>query len=168
MLTGVARTFADHELIVSKTDPRGIITYANSMFLRIADYELEEVLGKPHNIIRHPDMPKVLYRLLWQRLKSGKEIFAYVMNRTKYGDHYWVLAHATASFDKDGTIVGAHSNRRSPRPEAIRKIEPIYAQLRQEEARYNTANEGMEASMALLNKLLAEKGVGYDEFILSL
>ena len=167
-LTGVERTFAKSEVIVSKTDTKGIITYANEVFLRIADYSLEEVLGKPHNIIRHPDMPKIVYRLLWERIKSGKEIFAYVVNSTKYGDHYWVFAHATPSFDKNKNIVGAHSNRRSPDAATIGKIEPIYKLLKQEEEKHPMAKDGMAASLALLNSVLAEKGVSYDEFVLSL
>lgn len=167
-LTGVERTFAKNEVIVSKTDTKGIITYANEVFLRIADYTLEEVLGKPHNIIRHADMPKIVYRLLWERLKSGKEIFAYVNNRTKYGDHYWVFAHITPSFDAAKNIVGAHSNRRCPDPQAIQTITPIYQLLKQEEEKHPMAKDGMAASLALLNSVLAEKGVSYDEFILSL
>jgi len=167
-LTGVERTFRKNEVIVSKTDTKGIITYANEVFLKIADYSLEEVLGKPHNLIRHPDMPKLVYRLLWERIKSGKEIFAYVVNRTKYGDHYWVFAHVTPSFDAKKDIVGAHSNRRSPDPAAINVIAPIYKLLKQEEAKHPMAKDGMDASMNLLTSVLAEKGVSYDEFILSL
>ncbi len=167
-LTGVERSFGKNEVIVSKTDTKGIITYANEVFLRMADYTLEEVLGKPHNLIRHPDMPKIVYRLLWERLKSGKEIFAYVVNRTKYGDHYWVFAHATPSFDSKKNIVGMHSNRRCPDPAAIKAIEPIYKLLKQEEAKHSMPKDGMDAAFALLSSGLADKGVSYDEFILSL
>jgi PAS domain S-box-containing protein len=167
-LTGKERTFAKHEVIVSKTNTRGIITYANDVFLTIADYRLEEILGKPHNILRHPDMPKIVYKLLWDRIHQGQEIFAYVVNRTKYGDHYWVFAHVTPSFDAAKNIIGAHSNRRSPNPEAIQVIAPIYALLKQEEAQHALAKDGMAASMKLLEATLAKQGVCYDEFILSL
>jgi len=167
-LTGVERTFAKNEVIVSKTDTKGIITYANEVFLKLADYSLQEILGKPHNIIRHPDMPKLVYKLLWERIKRGKEIFAYVVNRSRNGDHYWVFAHITPSFDAAKNIVGAHSNRRSPDPQAIQTITPIYQLLKQEEEKHPMAKDGMAASLALLNSVLAEKGVSYDEFILSL
>lgn len=167
-LTGVERTFAKNEVIVSKTDTKGIITYANEVFLKLADYSLQEILGKPHNIIRHPDMPKLVYKLLWERIKSGKEIFAYVVNRSRNGDHYWVFAHITPSFDAAKNIVGAHSNRRSPDPQVIQTITPIYQLLKQEEEKHPMAKDGMAASLALLNSVLAEKGVSYDEFILSL
>ena len=167
-LTRVERTFAKHEVIVSKTDPKGIITYANEVFLRLADYSLQEILGKPHNVIRHPDMPKVVYKLLWDRVKNGKEIFAYVVNRSRNGDHYWVFAHVTPSFDAAKNIVGAHSNRRCPDRQAINAITPIYQLLKKEEEKHPMAKDGMAASLALLTSVLAEKGVSYDEFILSL
>lgn len=168
LLTGVERTFGKNEVIVSKTDMKGLITYGNEVFLRMAGYTLEEALGKPHNIIRHPDMPKIVFKLLWDRMKAGKEIFAYVVNRSRNGDHYWVFAHVTPSFDKAKNIVGAHSNRRSPDPSAIKKIEPIYQLLKQEEEKHPMAKDGMAASLALLTSVLAEKGISYDEFVLSL
>lgn len=167
-LTGVERTFAKSEVIVSKTDMKGLITYGNDVFLRLAGYTLEEVLGKPHNIIRHPDMPKIVFKLLWDRMKAGKEVFAYVINRSRNGDHYWVFAHVTPSFDSAKNIIGAHSNRRSPDPSTIQKIAPIYGLLKHEEAKHPMSNDGMAASLALLNSVLAEKGVSYDEFVLSL
>ena len=86
----------------------------------------------------------------------------------KNGDYYWVFAHVTPSFDKDGKIVGYHSNRRSPRPEAIAKIEPIYRQLLEEEERHENRKEGMAAALDMMVKLLTEQGVEYDEFVFSL
>lgn len=167
-LTGVERTFDQNEVIVSKTDPRGIITYANDVFLKIADFSLAEVLNKPHNIIRHPAMPKLVYHLLWDRIKNGKEIFAYVVNRARNGDHYWVFAHVTPSFDNQKNIVGAHSNRRCPSRSAIKTIEPIYATLKQEEDKHPMTKDAIAASGAMLNAFLAEKGIGYDELVLAL
>jgi PAS domain S-box-containing protein len=78
--TGRERTWGDEEIIVSKTDLKGIITYANRTFLNVAGYTEEEVLGKPHNMIRHPDMPRCVFKLLWDTIESGNEIFAYVKN----------------------------------------------------------------------------------------
>lgn len=167
-LTGKERTFPENEIIVSKTDPKGIITYANELFLKIADYSQDEILGKPHNIIRHPHMPKAVFRLLWNTLKDGQEIFAYVLNRTKYGDYYWVLAHVTPSFDESGKIIGYHSNRRSPRREALAVIEPLYQLLRETENKCATPQEAIDTSSQMLATVLKEKGTGYDEFILSL
>ena len=88
-VTGHEVFFDDDEIIVSKTDLTGKITYANDMFLRIAGYKEVEVLGQPHSLIRHPDMPRSIFKLLWDTISAGGEIFAYVMNRCKNGDHYW-------------------------------------------------------------------------------
>ncbi len=166
--TQTERTFGEDEIIVSKTDPKGKITYANEVFLEVALYGEHEVLGQPHSMVRHPDMPRCVFKLLWDTLESGKEIFAYVKNMAKNGDYYWVFAHVTPSFDKDGKIVGYHSNRRSPRPEAIAKIEPIYRQLLEEEERHENRKEGMAAALDMMVKLLTEQGVEYDEFVFSL
>ena len=100
-LTGVERFFDKDEIIVSKTDLKGRMTYCNDVFLRIAGYTEQELLGQPHSIIRHPDMPRCVFKLLWDTIGAGKEIFAYVINRAKNGDHYWVLAHVTPSRDPD-------------------------------------------------------------------
>ena len=79
-LTGVERHFDEHEIIVSKTDLKGRITYANDTFLRVAGYRERDILGQPHSIIRHPDMPRCVFALLWQTIEAGREIFAYVIN----------------------------------------------------------------------------------------
>jgi PAS domain S-box-containing protein len=167
-LTGVERTFREDEMIVSKTDTKGIVTYANEVFLKLAGYTQEEILGKPHSIIRHPHMPKGVFKLLWDQIKGGREIFAYVVNRSKNGDHYWVMAHVTPSFDNARNIVGFHSNRRSPRREAVGIIQPLYQQLKAAEDKCPSPAEAMETSIRLLTDLLKSKGVSYDEFILSI
>ncbi len=87
--------FGENEIIVSKTDTTGRITYANDVFLAISGYTETETLAQPHSFIRHPDMPRCVYRLLWEAIQSKNEIFAYVKNMTKTGDHYWALAHVT-------------------------------------------------------------------------
>ncbi len=166
--TGVERTFGEDEIIVSKTDTRGIITYANDVFLNIAGYTKEEILGKPHSIIRHPAMPRCIFKLLWDRLKAGQEIFAYVDNLAKNGDNYWVFAHVTPTFDNNKEIIGYHSSRRVPEKKALEIIKPLYAALLKEEQKHKTPKSGMEAAFAMLVKLLEEKKVSYDEFIFSL
>src|SRR5208282_4348758 len=109
--TGIERFFEEEEIIVSKTDLKGLITYANRVFVQISGYSEEELLGQPHSIIRHPSMPGSVFRLLWETIASGQEIFAYVNNMSKNGDHYWVFAHVTPTFGAAGEIVGYHSNR---------------------------------------------------------
>jgi len=166
--TGKEVHFGEEEIIVSKTDLRGVITYANDLFLRVSGYTESEVLGKPHSMIRHPDMPRVLFEMLWQRLQSGKEMFAYVKNMTKSGDHYWVLAHVTPTFDREGRISNYHSNRRWADREALRSIEPLYARLKSEEERHADRRQGMAAARALLERMLSEQRRSYDQFVFSL
>jgi PAS domain S-box-containing protein len=167
-ITGVERHFAEDEIIVSKTDTKGLITYANDVFLRVAGYTESEVMGKPHSIVRHPAMPKVVFKLLWDRIREGHEIFAYVVNRAKNGDHYWVFAHVTPSRDQAGKIIGFHSSRRSPKQAAVNVVIPLYQELCRIEARQATSKQAMEASMQVITSLLNEKKVSYDEFVLSL
>lgn len=168
-LTGREVFFDTDDVIVSKTNPKGVITYANRTFLTVSGYAESEVIGKPHNMIRHPDMPRSVFQLLWTTLLSGKELFAYVVNRTKGGDHYWVLAHVTPSFSADHSIVGFHSNRRVPDRQPLEGvIIPLYRRLRDVEARAADPRQGLQESGAMLNAYLAEKGTAYDQFIFSL
>jgi len=166
--TGRERTFADHEIIVSKTDTRGVITYANDVFLRVAGYTEEQVLGQPHNCIRHPDMPRCVFALLWDTIKSGQEIFAYVLNLAQNGDHYWVFAHVTPSYDLESRLIGYHSNRRVPYPDALPKVRDLYARLRREEQPHAVPAKAAEAGARLLGSLLAEQKMEYAEFVFSL
>lgn len=168
-LTGKERTFSKDDIIVSKTDLKGRITYANRIFIDLSGYTEPELIGTAHSILRHPDMPRCVFKLLWDTLGAKKEIFAYVINRCKNGDHYWVFAHVTPSFNSKGEVVGYHSNRRVPNMKIVTEvIKPLYAALLAEEARHNNAKEGMLAGFNMLVKILKDKGIGYDEFIFSL
>ena len=167
-LTGVERFFDPDEVIVSKTDLKGRITYANRVFQQVAGYSESELMGAPHSIVRHPDMPRCVFKLLWVTLEAGQEIFAYVVNRARNGDHYWVFAHVTPSFDVDGRVIGYHSSRRVPERSALDKVIPLYRQLLEIEDSHADRKQGMEAGFAAVLALLAEKGIGYDEFVFSL
>ncbi|PWR21960.1 PAS domain-containing protein [Zavarzinia compransoris] len=160
--------FASDEVIVSKTDLKGIITYANDVFLDIAGYTEAEVLGQPHNLIRHPEMPRCVFWLLWNEVQAGREIFAYVKNMTKAGDFYWVLAHVTPSRDAGGRIVGYHSNRRTPERPAVDAVGRLYQDLLNTERRAASPKDGLAAGIAALNRHLEHAGIGYDEFVFSL
>lgn len=156
-------TFGEDDLIISKTDTKGRITYGNALFLKLAGYSEAELLGTPHNIVRHPEMPKIIFKLLWESVQSGREIYAYVVNQAKGGDYYWVFANVTPSYDPKGTIIGYYSVRRKPEKRALEVIEPLYKKLLAAEK-----SGGMEASGKMIENLLIEKGVAYDQFILSL
>lgn len=166
--TGREVRFGDNEIIVSKTDLKGKLTYANSVFQRISGYTEAELLGQPHNILRHPAMPAVVFKVLWDTIQEGREIFAYVLNQAKNGDEYWVFAHVTPSFDHSGRVIGYHSNRRVPYPDALEKVKPLYAKLLAEERRHTNLHAGMEASGRLLADVLKQSGMTYDEFVFSL
>ena len=153
----------EDDFIISKTDLKGRLTYTNKIFMMMAGYTEAELLGKPHNIVRHPDMPKSIFKLLWERVKNREEIFAYVLNKTKDGDSYWVFANVTASIDKDSKVIGYYSVRRMPNPEALKIIKPMYAQMLEVER-----SAGVDASSEILTDMLKEKGITYDEFIISI
>ncbi len=167
--TGVETFFGDDEIIVSKTDLTGRITYTNRTFMRIAGYSDTDLIGAPHSIIGHPDMPRGVFKLLWDTIAEGSEIFAYVVNMARNGDHYRVFAHVTPSFDESGAILGYHSNRRTPDRCALDgTIIPLYRVLLAEGSRHEDRKVGIARSHAMLSELLEEKGVGYDELIFSL
>ena len=167
-LTGVERRFGDEEIIVSKTDRRGIITYANDVFLRVSGYTEAELLGQPHNMIRHPDMPRTVFRVLWRALEARQEVFAYVLNLARNGDGYWVFAHVTPSYDPAGRHVGYHSNRRVPYPDAMPKVKALYARLLQEERQHAAGPAAATAGEKLLQRLLAEQQTDYPRFVYGL
>lgn len=168
-LTGKERFFDKNEIIVSKTDLKGKILYANRVFMRVGGFEESEIIGAPHSILRNPNMPRCVFKLLWDTIQEGNEIFAYVVNRAKNGDHYWVLAHVTPSHDVMGNVNGYHSNRRVPDKAVLANtIMPLYKQLLDQENSFSNAKDGMNAAHQTLINLLKEKGMSYDEFIFSL
>lgn len=164
--TGVERRFGAEEIIVTKSDLKGRITYANEVFLRVAGYAEDEVVGRPHSMLRHPDMPAALFALFWDRISSGEEVFAIVNNLARDGANYWVFAHVTPTFDDAGRIVGYHSNRRHPEPAAINAVIPIYRQVRALEGL--THGKLSAESAALFTELTTERHGSYDEFVWSL
>jgi PAS domain S-box-containing protein len=151
------------DFIVSKTDSHGKIIYGNKIFIEMSGYDAHELSGAPHSILRHPDMPKVVFNFLWDRIQKKEEIFAYVKNLCKDGSYYWVFTNVTATLNLNGTIRDFHSVRRKPSEKALKVIPDIYAQLLVAERR-----GGIEASKALLEKILKDSGVSYDQFIFSL
>lgn len=161
-------TFANDEIIVSKTDLHGRITYANDVFLRVSGYSEAELLGAPHSILRHPGMPRSVFKLLWDTIENGDEIFAYVLNMSRNGDGYWVFAHVTPSYDARGTHVGYHSNRRVPYGDALAKVKPLYEAVLKAEQAVPDRKASVEAGMAMLSGLLAQHGITYSQFVFSL
>jgi len=166
--TGREVTFGEDEFIVSKTDLQGRITYCNDVFIRVAGYSERQLMGAPHSIIRHPDMPRAVFKLLWDRLQLRQEVFAYVLNMGQSGDGYWVMAHVTPSIDESGNVRSYHSNRRKPRPDAVDKVRGLYRGLLEIERASPNRKDGLVASSGALNVQLERIGVDYDQFVLSL
>ncbi|QOP40259.1 PAS domain-containing protein [Sulfurimonas marina] len=150
----------ENDFIVSKTDTKGIITYVNRIFMEMGEYSEEELLGKSHNIIRHPSMPKAVFKLLWNKIQNKEEIFAFVINQTKNKNDYWVFTNVTPSFDSNGNTIGYLSVRRKPKASALEIIKPLYKEMLSIEK-----SQGMDASIRFLEQTLNDKGISYDEFI---
>ena len=153
----------EDDFIVSKTDLKGRITYGNDIFIEMSGYSEKELLNAPHNILRHKDMPKVVFKLLWDRIENKKPINAYVKNLAKNGDFYWVFANVTASLDSSGNIIGYYSVRRKPSKKGVEAAQGLYAELLKVEK-----SQGVEASGKALGDKLKEIGVEYDELVISL
>ncbi len=166
--SGRVISFGEDEIIVSKTDLKGRITYANDVFVRVSGYTTEELIDAPHSILRHPSMPRCVFKLAWDTIAAGKEIFAYVVNLAKNGDEYWVFAHITPSYDRSGRHVGYHSNRRVPYRDGVERVKPIYAALLAEERKHHDRKLQVAASTALLERTLHDAGVDYDQFVFGL
>lgn len=166
--TGREVMFGVEETLVTKTDLTGKITYANDVFLRVAGYTEAEVIGQPHSFIRHPEMPRAVFKLLWETIQAGRELFAYVVNLSANGDHYWVFAHITPSLDNNGTIVGFHSNRRYADRQKLDKIQALYSRMLAAERSQSSKAEAIVASTKVLEQAVQEHHSSYEEFIFSL
>ncbi len=153
----------EEDFIVSKTDTKSKILYGNKIFIDISGYTEEELLGKPHNILRHPDMPRCAFKILYEHIQNGKEWFGYVKNLRKDGGYYWVFANISPTFDNNGNIIEYYSVRRKPRDGFKMIIEPLYQNLKSIEA-----SEGMEGGLRAVEELLNKKGMEFNELMIKI
>jgi len=153
----------DNDFIVSKTDKRGKIIYCNRIFTLMSGYEASDLIGANHNIIRHPDMPKIAFKMAWDLIQKNKEFFGIIKNISKDGSYYWVFAYITADVDDNGNTISYTSFRRKPPQSAIDIITPLYKRLVDAEK-----SGGVEASQKLLSDFLVEKKSTYEELIMAL
>jgi PAS domain S-box-containing protein len=160
--TTVERSLGDDDFIVTKTDAKGRILYANRIFIALSGYTEAELLGSQHNIIRHPDMPRAVFKLLWDHIAAGQEFIGYVKNMARDGSFYWVL---TPDRDGERGIVGYTSVRRKPQREAVAAASALYREMAAAEAAAGAAR-AIEAGTAVLMKAL--NGRGYEQFVLAL
>ena len=143
------KVLSDNDFIVSKTDKKGYITYCNRIFVEMAGWSRFELIGANHNIIRHPHMPKIAFKILWDLIQAKKEFFGFVKNLRKDGGFYWVFAYITPDLDLKGNITGYTSFRKKPSRKGIETLEPIYMDLVEAEK-----SGGISESYELLKKVL--------------
>ena len=132
MSAGQETILDDYAFLVSETDAKGNILFANNDFCKIAEYTLDELIGKPHSMVRHKDMPKIAFKGLWDTIAAGKTWNGIVKNKTKNGDYYWVNATAYEVIKNDGTH-RLISVRKKPTQEEVAFAETLYQQLKKEE-----------------------------------
>jgi PAS domain S-box-containing protein len=164
--TSREKVMREDDFIVSKTDLKGRITYGNRIFMEFSGYTESELLGTQHNIIRHPDMPRSVFKLLWDTITTGTECFAYVKNMGKDGSFYWVFANVTPDRDMNGNIVGYYSVRRKPKASGVQTCTELYRAMLEAEKRAG-ARDAINAGSKILTDLLAEKGLSYAELVLA-
>jgi len=165
--TDVEKEVRDIDLIVSKADKDGNITYTNPIFMKISGYSQGELLDKPHAILRHPDMPKVIFKYLWDNLHADNDVVAYVKNMCKDGAYYWVLATVKSAKNPDGSFRNYMSTRRPITKSAKEIISALYADLLSVEK-----VDGVEASQAMFDEFLSKNGItdstSFNEFMQNL
>lgn len=158
----------DDDFIVSKTDAVGRLTYCNPIFIEFSGYTERDLLGQQHNIVRHPDMPRAVFALLWQTLKEGEEFMGYVKNLSKDGSYYWVFATVTPSFKTNSQeIIGFFSVRRKPDKTKLPIIESLYRDMLIAEKNAGRI-QAIEAGRAVLQNVVQATGKEYREFILAI
>jgi len=149
------------EKIISKTDQRGNILEGNDTFFEFCEYHPDELVGMPHNIIRHPEMPQIVFRLLWAKLRDGQNVNAFVKNRTKYGNHYWVYATVSPTASNIGNRKqGFYSIRKAPNPAAVEQMTEIYRLLKEKEEA-----EGYLAAKELLRAVLLANELKFNDLM---
>jgi PAS domain S-box-containing protein len=148
------------KIIVSKTDKKGNILYVNDYFCEVTGYEPNDVIGLPHNIIRHPDMPRAIFYLMWQRIQNGENLIAVVKNLAKSGKYYWVTTDFETYRDVDGNIDSYIAFRRPASKRAIEGVEDLYSAMLNIEREH-----GLKASLVYLEGFLDERHTNYNDFV---
>jgi len=154
------RKLSSEDILVSKTDVGGRITYGNDTFIEVSGYSKEELVGQPHNIIRHPDMPKAIFYIMWQSIKKGQNIMAVVKNLTKDGKFYWVTTDFDIQRNRDGAIRNYIAFREPTPRKVIKEVEKLYEIILDIEKK-----KGEKQSIEYLGTFLEEKNMTYNEYI---
>jgi PAS domain S-box-containing protein len=155
--------FDKKRFILSKTDTTGHIISVNPYLYNISGYSEKELIGKQHNVLRHPDMPKAIFYLMWKYLLSGREITVVMKNLTKSGEYYWVVADLKPRFDKKGKIIALTSFQKFAIDDIVDGVEELYETMLRIEKIH-----GMEASVGYMEGFFEERKMTYDGFIYEL
>jgi len=139
-------------VMITETDLRGRMTYVNRKFVNMSAYEKSELMGKPHSIMRHPDMPKCLFKNMWKTLKRGETWKGYVKNLRKDGKFYWVMVYVSCKYDDEGILIGYIAARKVPEKGSIDTIAQKYRELLETEC----ANENLATISNIIGAELGE------------
>lgn len=152
------------QTLISKTDKFGNIQYTNQAFESVSGYEASELIQQPHSIIRHPDMPRVIFKILWDNLKIKENFHAIIKNMSKSGDYYWVITNFEIRKDENGIIIGYDSYRKAIPEEIISNyIAPLYQRL----LKIEQVN-GLDVSEKYFKGYLEDRGLTYYEYVANL
>ena len=163
--TNTGHELSDEDFIILRTDLQGTITYANRCFIRLSGFEENELLSQPHKMLRHPDMPRTVFRLMWDTLESDREFFGYLKYLRKDGGYFWTFANLTPSFDDDHNVNGCFSVLRKAHPARLSYFSELYHEMIEAEKQFSSDQESMDASSRLLTSALG--GKEYNEFIIA-
>lgn len=149
-----------NNVIISITDLKGTIEYCNDEFLELTGFDASILVGSKHNLLRHDEMPRALYKYIWGRLKKEEELSAIIKNNIKSGGYYWAIVDFLIRRDDDGNIIGYRSNSRPVSKKVISEITPIYEKLL-----YLENLSGIDLAVDFLNDYFTRRTTNYDEFI---
>lgn len=150
----------ENEVLISVTDPKGIITDANKIFAKISGYTAEELIGTSHNVIRHPDMPKTMFKIVWDRIIDKENVMAVIKNLAKDGKYYWVVTDFVTRVDADRNIINYTAYRRPVHDNVKNAVIPLYKALCAIEE-----VAGMDAAEKFLNDYFEERNTKYDDMV---
>ncbi|MEN8251192.1 MAG: PAS domain-containing protein [Bacteroidota bacterium] len=150
----------DDKVLISVTDPKGVITEANDIFSEVSGYSEDELVGSYHNLIRHPDMPKTMFKIVWDHIMDMENVMAVIKNLAKDGRYYWVVTDFVTKVDENGNVINYTAYRRPVNDNVKNAVIPLYKALCAIED-----FSGMEAGVKFINEYFEERGINYDEMV---
>ena len=151
---------ATQQVIVSRTNTEGDIVYCNPTFLEVNGFKSSEIINQPHSIVRHPDMPKTIFRVIWSIIGQGMPIQAVIKNQTNNGDYYWTLMTIKPQKDRDDKIISYVAYGKQAPDAVVKKIEPLYKIISEIEHELN-----IESALEYLESYLKEEGMNYAQYM---